>query len=89
MCRIIAHNDGNRGRNACAEHTQVRMVILKMGYFSQCRYLLTFGEVSMYLGYNALSDFFPRYEMKPNPTCSQSSCVRAQALYKVGRYHLI
>eukprot|EP00040_Diaphanoeca_grandis_P024481 m.134565 g.134565 ORF g.134565 m.134565 type:complete len:392 (-) comp29745_c0_seq1:338-1513(-) len=34
------------------------------------KYLLEFGTVSKYLGYNALSDFFPSYEMKPNPQCS-------------------
>jgi hypothetical protein len=47
------------------------------------RYLLGFGTVSKYLGYNALSDFFPTYPMLPNPTCSQSSCVAAQAAYQV------
>lgn len=33
------------------------------------KYLLGFGEVSNYLGYNALSDFFPRMSLKPNPQC--------------------
>lgn len=33
------------------------------------KYLLNFGEVSDYLGYNALSDFFPRMSLKPNPQC--------------------
>jgi len=44
------------------------------------KYLLEFGEVSHYLGYNALSDFFPKYEMKPNPTCSASWCCKQQKL---------
>lgn len=33
------------------------------------KYLLNFGEVSNYLGYNALIDFFPRMDLRPNPQC--------------------
>lgn len=43
------------------------------------KYLLGFGEVSYYLGYNALEDFFPKYAMKPNPTCDDSNCRKRQA----------
>lgn len=43
------------------------------------KYMLEFGEVSAYLGYSALTDFFPRYEMRPNPQCSVGHCVTAQA----------
>lgn len=50
------------------------------------RYLLDFGEVSTYLGYSALTDFFPRYEMRPNPQCSVGHCVAAQAAYQVTNY---
>uniref|UniRef100_A0A1B6BXP6 Ubiquitin-like modifier-activating enzyme 5 n=1 Tax=Clastoptera arizonana TaxID=38151 RepID=A0A1B6BXP6_9HEMI len=39
--------------------------------------LLNFGEVSWYLGYSALSDFFPRMQLKPNSNCDDSHC-RAQ-----------
>eukprot|EP00911_Craspedida_sp_UC1_P002724 UC1_evm1s2000 len=46
------------------------------------KYLLDFGEVSTYLGYSALTDFFPRYDMKPNPDCSVSFCLKAQAAYQ-------
>lgn len=46
------------------------------------KYLLHFGQVSYYLGYNALSDFFPTYPMRPNPTCSQSLCRAAQKAYQ-------
>ena len=34
--------------------------------------------------YNALSDFFPKYEMKPNPTCTAAWCVKQQKL-KLGQ----
>jgi ubiquitin-like modifier-activating enzyme 5 len=40
------------------------------------RHLLGFGEVSDFLGYNALQNFFPTYTMKPNPTCANSHCRR-------------
>ncbi|EGD77909.1 ThiF family protein [Salpingoeca rosetta] len=45
------------------------------------KYLLQFGKVSDYLGYNALSDFFPQYTMKPNPDCSVDDCQAAQKEY--------
>jgi len=38
------------------------------------RYLLKFGKVSQYVGYNALSDYFPSMELRPNPQCSNSHC---------------
>eukprot|EP00898_Chlorokybus_atmophyticus_P008516 jgi/Chlat1/8666/Chrsp87S08048 len=43
------------------------------------KYLLKFGTVSPYLGYTALTDFFPRYEMKPNPQCTNHACLERQA----------
>ncbi|EDV46044.1 ubiquitin-like modifier-activating enzyme 5 [Drosophila erecta] len=42
------------------------------------KYLLNFGEVSDYLGYNALSDFFPKMTLKPNPQCDDSNCLVRQ-----------
>ena len=47
------------------------------------RYLLEFGTVGYYLGYNALQDFFPSDSMRPNPECSNSWCVKRQEEYKV------
>lgn len=45
------------------------------------KYLLKFGEVSNYLGYSALTDFFPKMELKPNPQCDDSNCRERQAEY--------
>ncbi|CAA7404697.1 unnamed protein product [Spirodela intermedia] len=45
------------------------------------KYLLKFGEVSPYLGYNSLKDFFPTMEMKPNPQCSNAACLERQREY--------
>ncbi|XP_077997360.1 ubiquitin-like modifier-activating enzyme 5 [Glandiceps talaboti] len=38
------------------------------------KYLLEFGTVSYYLGYSAMTDFFPMMSMKPNPNCDDSFC---------------
>lgn len=46
------------------------------------KYLLKFGEVSHYLGYNALKDFFPAMKMKPNPQCDDRNCQKMQAEYQ-------
>ncbi|GAA0156554.1 hypothetical protein Leryth_009902 [Lithospermum erythrorhizon] len=45
------------------------------------KYLLNFGDVSRYLGYNALKDFFPTMEMKPNTQCSNAACMERQKEY--------
>lgn len=45
------------------------------------KYTLDFGEVSYYLGYNAMKDFFPTWPMRPNPACGNADCVAAQARY--------
>ena len=42
------------------------------------KYLLKFGNVTHYLGYNALQDFFPTMNMKPNPNCDDLFCLKRQ-----------
>ncbi|CAI5735237.1 unnamed protein product [Hyaloperonospora brassicae] len=44
------------------------------------KYLLGFGQVSYYLGYSALTDFFPSDVMRPNPECSNAQCRKQQAV---------
>ncbi|XP_070784234.1 ubiquitin-like modifier-activating enzyme 5 isoform X1 [Enoplosus armatus] len=46
------------------------------------KYLLKFGTVSYYLGYNAMQDFFPTMAMKANPQCNDRYCRRQQEEYK-------
>ncbi|XP_053949595.1 ubiquitin-like modifier-activating enzyme 5 [Anastrepha ludens] len=46
------------------------------------KYLLNFGEVSDYLGYNAMNDFFPRMSLKPNPQCDDRHCQERQKEYQ-------
>ncbi|KAJ0790204.1 putative sulfur carrier protein ThiS adenylyltransferase [Helianthus annuus] len=45
------------------------------------KFLLKFGQVSPYLGYNALKDYFPTMTMKPNPQCSNGPCLERQKEY--------
>ncbi|XP_028392991.1 ubiquitin-like modifier-activating enzyme 5 isoform X1 [Dendronephthya gigantea] len=45
------------------------------------KYLLKFGSVTYYLGYNALQDFFPTMTMKPNPACEDKNCILRQKEY--------
>ncbi|GMT00327.1 hypothetical protein PENTCL1PPCAC_22501 [Pristionchus entomophagus] len=45
------------------------------------KYLLKFGKVSEYLGYNALADFFQTEGLKPNPECSERKCIERQREY--------
>lgn len=47
------------------------------------KYLLKFGQVSPYLGYNALKDYFPTMQMRPNPQCSNAACLERQEEYKL------
>ncbi|XP_068402017.1 ubiquitin-like modifier-activating enzyme 5 isoform X2 [Eschrichtius robustus] len=46
------------------------------------KFLLNFGTVSFYLGYNAMQDFFPTMSMKPNPQCDDRNCRKQQEKYK-------
>lgn len=46
------------------------------------KYLLNFGEVSDYLGYNAMNDFFPRMSLKPNTQCDDQHCQERQKEYQ-------
>ncbi|TNM96593.1 hypothetical protein fugu_016254 [Takifugu bimaculatus] len=46
------------------------------------KYLLKFGTVSYYLGYNAMQDFFPTMAMKANPQCNDRHCREQQEEYK-------
>ncbi|CAH2049858.1 unnamed protein product, partial [Iphiclides podalirius] len=43
------------------------------------KHLLGFGTVSHYLGYSALTDFFPTMSLKPNASCAEAWCRRRQA----------
>ena len=46
------------------------------------KFLLKFGKVSHYLGYNAMEDFFPSMRMRPNEQCDEYYCRKRQAEYQ-------
>ena len=60
----------------CAASLPTTMAIVA-GFLSQnvLKFLLKFGEVSPFLGYNAFTDFFPKYPLVPNPECTDKNCV--------------
>ncbi|XP_023542677.1 ubiquitin-like modifier-activating enzyme 5 [Cucurbita pepo subsp. pepo] len=49
------------------------------------KFLLKFGHVSPYLGYNSLKDYFPTMEMRPNPQCSNVACLERQKEYIIAK----
>ncbi|CAK4071601.1 unnamed protein product [Aphanomyces euteiches] len=46
------------------------------------KFLLGFGQVSYFLGYSALTNFFPADVMRPNPECANKFCRQQQDKYK-------
>jgi len=46
------------------------------------RYLLKFGQPSYYLGYNAMSNYFPSTVMRPNPDCVNHFCRKLQETHR-------
>lgn len=63
----------------CAASLPTTMAIVAgMLVQNALKYLLGFGKVTPYLGYNALEDFFPTWSMKPNPECNDKFCRQRQ-----------
>ncbi|CAG2058904.1 unnamed protein product [Timema podura] len=46
------------------------------------KYLLGFGEVTYYLGYSALTDFFPTMRLRPNTMCDDNHCRQRQVEFQ-------
>lgn len=67
----------------CAASLPTTMAIVAgMLVQNALKYLLEFGKVTPYLGYNALDDFFPTWSMKPNRECNERFCVERQEEYQ-------
>lgn len=68
----------------CAASLPTTMAVVA-GFLVQntLKYLLGFGDVTHYLGYNALQDFFPSMSMKPNPQCDDNHCKRQQKEFQI------
>lgn len=67
----------------CAASLPTTMAIVA-GFLVQnaLKFLLNFGDVTCYLGYNALQDFFPTMTLKPNPNCGDNYCRQRQQEYQ-------
>ncbi|XP_059476254.1 ubiquitin-like modifier-activating enzyme 5 [Neocloeon triangulifer] len=64
----------------CAASLPTTMGIVAGMLAQNClKKLLGFGEVSYYLGYSAMQDFFPTMRLKPNSSCDDAHC-RAKQL---------
>eukprot|EP00871_Galdieria_phlegrea_P003033 jgi/Galph1/3730/GphlegSOOS_G2425.1 len=46
------------------------------------KYLLDFGQVSSYIGYSAITDYFSAMAVKPNDSCSDPNCRHWQKVYQ-------
>lgn len=66
----------------CAASLPTTMGIIA-GFLVQnaLKFLLKFGKVSHYLGYNAMEDFFPTMILRPNPNCNDAYCKQRQKEY--------
>lgn len=66
----------------CAASLPTTMGIVA-GFLSQnaLKYLLNFGTVSEYVGYDAMRDQFPCITIKANPECTNKVCLERQAEY--------
>lgn len=82
---VATHTDEKtlKREGVCAASLPTTMAIVA-GFLVQntLKYLLNFGKVTYYLGYNALEDFFPSMAMKPNPECDDNNCKKQQEEYK-------
>ena len=66
---------------SCGICAFAKLILLSFSFLY--RYLLEFGSVSYYLGYNAMQDFFPSMALKPNPACEEVVCHQRQREYQV------
>jgi len=70
----------------CAASLPTTMgIIAGMLVQNSLKHLLEFGQVTRYLGYASLTDFFPQMAIKPNPGCSNALCARLQTRYKAAQ----
>ncbi|XP_029095299.1 ubiquitin-like modifier-activating enzyme 5 [Monodon monoceros] len=83
---VVAANIDEKTRNregVCATSLPTTMgVVAGILVQNVLKFLLNFGTVSFYLGYNAMQDFFPTMSMKPNPQCDDRNCGKQQEEYK-------
>jgi hypothetical protein len=83
---VATHTDEKtlKREGVCAASLPTTMAIVA-GLLVQnaLKFMLGFGKVSSYLGYNALEDFFPSMAMLPNTQCDDNFCRKRQEEYQV------
>ena len=52
-------------------------------YASKCTIGVDVWQVTRYLGYSSLTDFFPTMDIKPNPGCANPACQKLQAAFQL------
>lgn len=80
---LVVARDGDerelKREGVCAASLPTTMgLVAAMLVQNALKYLLRFGKVSYFLGYNAMSDFYPQFILRPNPSCD--TCAKRQAL---------
>ena len=72
-----------RRGGVCAASLPTTMGIIA-GFLVQnvLKYLLDFGQVSYYLGYSAMNNYFPTDILYPCPDCPNEDCKKLQHIYK-------
>jgi ubiquitin-like modifier-activating enzyme 5 len=84
---IVAKGDDERTlkrEGVCAASLPTTMSITSAFLVQNVlKYFLGFGEVSNYLGYNALYNHFPTLPLKPNDSCANTNCRKHQEEYKI------
>ncbi|CAG5130394.1 unnamed protein product, partial [Candidula unifasciata] len=82
---VATHTDERtlKREGVCAASLPTTMAVVA-GFLVQnvLKFLLGFGQVSYYLGYNALQDFFPTMRLRPNPNCDDTFCLKQQRLFQ-------
>eukprot|EP00760_Papus_ankaliazontas_P010873 PhM_4_TR14550/c0_g1_i1/m.106918/K12164/UBA5, UBE1DC1; ubiquitin-like modifier-activating enzyme 5 len=81
---VAAGEKEAKREGVCAASLPTTMGIVA-GFLSQhtLKYLLDFGEVNMYIGYDAMKDHFPSIELKANPQCTNEMCLQRQKEHAV------
>lgn len=83
VCGVAADDHGCCCGAACAEHSQVPAPFWRGARMRPLFLLLTGRQVASFLGYNALKNYFPMTDQKPNPHCTNAWCVQRQKEYQV------
>ncbi|KAJ0111810.1 hypothetical protein Patl1_01215 [Pistacia atlantica] len=84
LCRIFTYYNDNFITKKYTQHA-IGGVVAGLLVQNTLKFLLNFGYVSPYLGYNSLKDYFPTMAMKPNPQCSNAACLERQEEYTLAK----